>query len=433
MDMNRTESSRSRTPPTKPPEGQLFVARFGSEGMADDGRIAVLGGAVAGLATAQGFLAADADYDVTVFERQTYDAKRVDCGEAINDAPLIPLEKTPENGFVNDVEGFELRVYDGLDRPAGTGPIGQSVLTCEPGYITERATVERRWAEELAEAGVTFETGRSLTPGEYWDVVEGYDAVVDATGQPALSLKARDRTRAYTGDMVALNATVDGDFSNYHRVPRIYFEGYVGYAWSFPKSETRANVGIGWAGDQRPDDYMAALEAAADRVGFPAPSRDQVNIYTIPKGPSLDPALTGFPEDDVYLVGDAAGVANRYQGEGICQGIRSAALLVDLFTDGRAAEYPQRLYRQLRDEFRLAHLMRGAWVEHEDPRLLAAVAESLDGLSIDEITRSPGAVVRRLLRHPRVTAQLLANRGMLERVYEAYTDRWEYTTHPATA
>jgi len=402
--------------------------------MADDGeRVAVLGGAVAGLAAAHGLVTADADYDVTVFERQSYDDKRVDCGEAINHAPLVPLEKTPENGFVNDVDGFQLRVYDGVDRDPAEGPIGTATLECEPGYITERGTVEQRWADQLAERGVSFETGRSITPGEYRDVVDGYDIVVDATGQPALSLKARDATRAYTGDMVALNATVEGDFADYRRLPRVYFEGYVGYAWSFPKSASRANVGIGWAGDRRPDDYMAALSAAAQRLGFPAPDREAVNIYTIPRGPSLDPRFAHFPDDGVFLVGDAAGIANRYQGEGICQGIRSAYTLCELLEDGRGAEYPERLYRSMRSEFRLAHLMRGAWVEHEDPELLAAVAERLDGLTIDEVTRSPRAVVGRVLRSPGVAARLLSNGGMLERLYDAYRDRWEYEGRGATA
>jgi digeranylgeranylglycerophospholipid reductase len=232
----------------------------------------------------------------------------------------------------------------------------------------------------------------------------------------------------YTGDMVALNATVEGDFSDYASYPRIFFEGYVGYSWSFPKSDHHANIGIGWAGEKRPDDYMAALEAAAERNGFPVPHRDDVNIYTIPRGPSLDPENAHIPEDNVFLVGDAAGIANRYQGEGICQGIRSAYLLGDLIADDREAAYPTRLFESMQSEYRLAHLMRGAWVEHEDPELLARVAEALDGLTIDDITRQPRRVITRLLKHPRTAAQLVADRGMITRLLDAYTDSWEYST-----
>lgn len=385
----------------------------------------VVGGAVSGLAAAHRLTRVDHIEQVTLFERQSYDEKRVDCGEAINDTTLLPLAKNETNGFSNDINGFQLRVYSGTDRDSDD-PLGVSQLRCEPGYICERDVLERRWAEQLAAEGIRLETGEALSRTEFESMVDDYDYVVDATGQPGLALRARGETREYTGDMVALNATVDGDFRAYRGWPRIFFEGYVGYAWSFPKSATRANVGIGWAGSRRPDDYMAAFEAAAERNGFPVPDRRDVNIDTIPKGPSLDPQRVYFPEDNVFLVGDAAGVANRYQGEGICQGIRSSYLLGDLIEAGTESRYPELLYESMRSEFRLASLMRGAWVEHEDPELLAAVAESLDGLTIDEITRSPRRVMTRLARRPSVAARLALDRGMLRRFVDAYTDSWEY-------
>jgi len=390
------------------------------------GESAVLGGAVSGLAAAHALDRLDSIEGVTVFERQEYQSKRVNCGEAITDSTLVPLEKTPENGFVNDIEGFQVCVFSG-DREGGEVPLGVSNLYCEPGYVCERSVVEREWAESLEERGVTFETGRSVTPGQYWDIVDRFDYVVDATGQPSLSLKARGSVHDYTDDMVALNATVEGDFTGYETWPRIFFEGYVGYAWSFPKSDSRANVGIGWAGDERPDDYMAALRSAAERNGFPVPERDQVQVYTIPRGPSLAPEKVYYPEDDVFLVGDAAGIANRYQGEGICQGIRSSYLLCDLIESGEERRYPERLYREMRSEYRLARLMRGIWVEFGDPHLLATVAESLDGLSIEEVTRSPARVMGRVVRRPAVAARLLASRGMRRRCIDAYTDNWEYS------
>ncbi|WP_181692948.1 NAD(P)/FAD-dependent oxidoreductase [Natronomonas sp. LN261] len=392
----------------------------------NEARVAVLGGAVAGLAAAHGLVDAEGITEIRVFERQEYDTKRVDCGEAINDATLVPLEKTAENGFLNDVEGFQLRVYSGRDREFDDPPLETSDLRCDPGYVCDRNTVERQWARSLAEDGVAFETGRSVSPDEYRRIVEAYDYVVDATGQPSLTHKATDAVDEYTGDMVALNATVDGEFGEYLRYPRIFFEGYVGYSWSFPKSERTANVGIGWAGDRRPDDYMNAFEAAARRNGFPVPDRSDVNVYTIPRGPSLDPRRTHRPADGVFLVGDAAGIANRYQGEGICQAIWSSYLLAESIEAGRVSEYPERLFEAMRPEYRLAHLMRGAWVEHEDPELLAAVAKSLEGLSIDDVTRRPRRVFRRIVRNPTVAGRLVADSGMLRRIVDSYTDTWEY-------
>jgi len=172
------------------------------------------------------------------------EASRLWRGDKRYDAD--PLAKTPENGFVNDVDGFQLRVYDGTDRSLDARPLATSNVNCEPGYICERDVVERRWAAALEARGVEFRTGRSVSPDEYAEIVESYDYVVDASGQPSLTLKAMGNTRAYTGDMVALNATVKGDLSAYRNWPRLFFEGYVGYAWAFLKSDGHANVGIGW-------------------------------------------------------------------------------------------------------------------------------------------------------------------------------------------
>jgi digeranylgeranylglycerophospholipid reductase len=96
----------------------------------------------------------------------------------------------------------------------------------------------------------------------------------------------------------------------------------------FPKSDSRANVGIGWTGEERPDDYVEELWGACDRFGVPRSAREDARVYTIPRGPSLDPAHT-HRDGNVVLVGDAAGIANRYHGEGISQAIRSSYLLAD--------------------------------------------------------------------------------------------------------
>jgi digeranylgeranylglycerophospholipid reductase len=385
-------------------------------------RVAVLGGSVGGLAAAERFRSFA---DVTLFERQQYDDKRVNCGEAVNDAPLVPLPKTPENGFCNEIEGFDVKIYGDTTRDATATPLAAPTIRAERGYITDRNVVERRWADRLRDGGVEVREGENVTVDDYRDVVGAYDYVVDATGQPSLSMKARDATGRYTGDIVALNADVEGDFSEVERRPRIVFEGYVGYFWVFPKSATRANVGIGWASEDRPDDYMAALRAACDRDGVPQPPRSAVNVYTIPRGPSLAPSLTN-PDDGVFLVGDAAGIANRYQGEGICQAIRSSYLLADLVEAGRASTYPERLAASMRREYLLATVMRGVWQARESADLLAAVADAIDGLGVDDVTRRPGRVALRLLSRPRVAASLLSTPEIRRRALDAARGRWEY-------
>lgn len=96
--------------------------------------IAVIGGSVAGLAAAD---RRAERAEVALLERQSYEEKRVNCGEGINDVTLIPLEKTRANGFLNDVEGFELRIFsDRTHAPGGTDRLRDPRV--RPGYVTDR-------------------------------------------------------------------------------------------------------------------------------------------------------------------------------------------------------------------------------------------------------------------------------------------------------
>ncbi|WP_433633563.1 NAD(P)/FAD-dependent oxidoreductase [Halomicrococcus sp. NG-SE-24] len=387
--------------------------------------VAVLGGAVAGLAAAERFREFA---DVTLFERQSYDDKRVNCGEAINEASLVPLEETAENGFLDRVKQFNLEIYATTDR-GSEAPITESTIDVGCGYITDRNVIERRWAERLANGeegpAVDVRDNVNISIERYWDFVKAYDYVVDATGYPSLTTKAANQTNNYTGSMFALNADVRGDFSASLHRPRIVFEGYVGYWWCFPKTETRANVGIGWAGDERPDNYVEAFWNACDRANAPRPDRKDINADTIPQGPNLDPQLT-YPEQGVFLVGDAAGIANRYQGEGICQAIRSSYFLARLVQEDHEHEYPQRLYEQMKSEYRLATLMRGVLEETDDVQLVAQVAAAVDGLTVDVVTRHPWRVYQRILQRPRLLTRLVTTPGIRRRLAESYTNRWEY-------
>lgn len=383
--------------------------------------IAVVGGAVAGLAAAERLRSFA---DVTLYERQSYDEKRVNCGEAVNRASVVPLEPTPENGFHNDVGGFDLRVYESPDHGPDAAPLTACEFGCPDGYIVDRDVLERRWAERLR-GDVDVREDTNVTAGALDALTDDHDYVFDATGQPALSMKAVDRTDAYTGRFVALNAEVEGDFDWWRR-PRVVFEGYTGYWWSFPKSRERTNVGLGWTESETPDDYYEALVDACQRLGHPVPDRAATQVYTIPQGPSLDPADAYDPERGVFLVGDAAGTANRYQGEGIVQAIESAYLLADLLAAGRAAEYPTALYRSMREEYRLANLMRAVWDIHGDTATLAAVADAIDGLTVEEITREPRRVIGRVARRPALAARLVGRPGMVRRLVATVRGRWEY-------
>jgi digeranylgeranylglycerophospholipid reductase len=390
------------------------------------GSAVVVGGAMAGLAAAHALQSLD--WDVVLYERQSYAEKRVNCGEAMTDAESIPLPKTPEYGFAHSPPAFEVDVYTG-DTDSRTRA-GRGVFPSSNAYVTDRNVVEQRWAELLEQKGVDVRESAGVTKAEFRDFSDRFDLVVDATGQPSMASKVDGTTGEYAGRMTALNAEVQGDFSALYPNSRILFENYLGYAWAFPKSESRANVGIGWAQDNLPDDYYRSFVAACERNGWPVPDRSATNVYTIPRGPSLDPQRTWDPERRVARVGDAAGIANRFTGKGISQAVESSYLLAELAAADRLDDYPDELYGRLKNEYRLAYIVRGA-LEDGRPDILGGVMDAVSGIDVEAVDREPKHAFSRLVRHPVLLAKLAANPTMLSRLLDAYTDDWEFSAASA--
>jgi digeranylgeranylglycerophospholipid reductase len=375
----------------------------------------VVGGAMAGLAAAHALRRVG--YDVTLAERQSYAEKRVNCGEAITDTSLLPLEKTAANGFPCATSAFEVRIRNGDETASVSFPSAR-------GYVADRNVVERQWARRLAEDGVAVREETSIPRSEFEDLLDEHDLVVDATGQPSLASRAAGTTDEYAGAMTAINADVEGDFAELYPRALILFEGYLGYAWCFPKSETRANVGIGWAQEDLPEDFMAAFAAACERNGWPVPPREAANVAIIPRGPSLDPRRT-YDRRGVVRVGDAAGIANRFTGKGISQAIHSSYLMAALAAHDRLPEYPRRLHGTMRPEYVLSYIVRGTL---EDGRLdlLRGIMEAVDGIDVERVDRDPREALSRLARRPVLCGRLLACPAIRRRTIRALRDDWEY-------
>lgn len=382
----------------------------------------VIGGAMAGLAAAHAL--SRVGYDVTLAERQSYADKRVNCGEAITDASLLPVEKTAENGFRCATSAFEVRVKSGIETTSASFPSSR-------GYVADRNVVERQWARRLAEEDVAVREETSISRAEIEDLLGAYDLVVDATGQPSLASRATGATEEYAGAMTAINADVEGEFSELYPRALILFEGYLGYAWCFPKTEKRANVGIGWSQEALPDDLMTAFENACERNGLPIPEPGAANIAIIPRGPSLDPRRT-YDRRGLVRVGDAAGIANRFTGKGISQAIHSSYLMAAHAAHDRLPEYPRRLHATMRPEYVLSYVVRGT-LEDDRLDLLRAILRTVDGLDIETVDRNPREALSRLARRPVLCARLLACPAIRRRASRALHDDWEYSTTTANA
>lgn len=113
-----------------------------------------------------------------------------------------------------------------------------------------------------------------------------------------------------------------------------------GYAWVFPKA---AHLSVGIAAVRpRPGELQATLKRLADRYGIALEGAD-VHGHPIPLYTRRDPLVT--PRS--LLVGDAAGLADPFSGEGIRLAIKSGRLAAQAILSGRIAHYPEDIFREI--------------------------------------------------------------------------------------
>lgn len=175
------------------------------------------------------------------------------------------------------------------------------------------------------------------------DVVIGADGALTRVGAAAGLV---DDKKAIWG--FALRGYIDTSVA----LPRIYFwepspwSGYPGYGWVFPGEDGAANVGIGVAarGDRR-----IGGRAVRDLPRFLADAGLDTSALSPTMGGWLKMGMVGTvpAAGNTLLVGDAAGLVNSLQGEGIAQALGSgraaAEAVLKVGPKGAASQYLEEL------------------------------------------------------------------------------------------
>jgi geranylgeranyl reductase family protein len=223
------------------------------------------------------------------------------------------------------------------------------------GTIIERRDFDARLVATAVAAGAQFEDRTAVSallpaaPGErpsatVGDRAERFDAIVLAEGATG-PLAQRAGFGRHRSRLVALRGYAQA-VRPLDPVFGLYFERGLspGYGWVFPLDERRANVGVllderavrRRGGDLRGvlAGWLAASPFARKVLGA-APALESVSGGVIPTGRAR--RVRG----GVYLVGDAAGVADPFSAEGIAQALgsgRAAAAVLAANGPGPAAE-----------------------------------------------------------------------------------------------
>jgi geranylgeranyl reductase family protein len=334
------------------------------------------------------------------------------------------------------------------------GPTGRRVrLPCFPGrtypghaLALRRADFDATLQEAAVGAGAEPFVGRAADP--LWgnqglegfslstgvdlraSVVIGADGASSRVGAAAEIVDARRvlwgfAVRGYADEVVDLPHIVLWEPTPWHAFP--------GYGWVFPGPNGRANVGLGLG---MLSTRAAAAAAARDLPAFVVSLRERGLLTAATLGPILGGWLklgmvgTNPARGRVLLVGDAAGLVNPLQGEGISQAMCSgrAAAQAVLADPPRSA----RRYRAyLADAYMPYHSTTAALHRSLLPRalLVAAVGRLLTAPALGRLIAPAWSIYWNDLvsgAEPGVPRTLAATAGRLGRgaTVSGRTRRW---------
>ena len=286
------------------------------------------------------------------------------------------------------------------------GPTGNRVrLPAAPGrtypghgIVVRRSEFDATLRQAAIAAGAEYYDGRADRPIAIGDRLDGFtlsssiqlraDAIVGADGatsRVAEVARLVDPARVLWGFAVRTyrEETVD--------LPHIMFwtptpaHAFPGYGWVFPTGDGRVNVGLGvgvladrTAGRRAAHDLDDFLEHAS-HVGV-LDGRAPTRSLERPLGAWLKMGLVGTTpaRDRVLLVGDAAGLVNPLQGEGIAQAMDSGVAAAHAILSG--VDRPADHYRAHLARHHLPYLSTTAPLQRsllQRPRLTAAVTRGL--------------------------------------------------------
>jgi menaquinone-9 beta-reductase len=331
----------------EPPSTQTSTGR-----PADEADVIVVGAGPAGSTTA--YYLAQAGLDVLLLEKSRFPREKV-CGDGL----------TPRGVKALVAMGISVGEQDGWVRNKGLRVIGAGKrmelpwpeLSSYPGYglVRHRTDLDQMLARRAQQAGARLREGVTVT-GPVLDDRTGRIAGVtaksgDGEGERAYRARvivAADGNSSRLSVAMGLRKRDDRPLGvavrTYYRSPRHdddYLESWLdlwdgdrllpGYGWIFGMGDGTSNVGLGLLNTSvgfRNTDYHALLrtwlKGMPDEWGFTEENRTQPI-----RGAALPMAFNRTPHyyHGLLLAGDAGGMVNPFNGEGIAYAMESAEIL----------------------------------------------------------------------------------------------------------
>jgi len=279
--------------------------------------------------------AALAGLKVVMLEKRQEIGDPVRCAEGVSKRALCRMMKPEPEWISSEVKGARIYAPDGTSIVMSEDKSGGEV-----GYVLERKIFDRGLAMQAAQAGAqvmvkTRATGLLKKDGAIGGVsalhigeplkieaplVIGADGVESKVGRWAgidTTLKLQDIESC--AQFLVHDASIDDEYTEFFLGNNIAPSGY---AWSFPKGENLANIGLGIQGSRSKPGEAIRLLRQLMKSRFPSGKVVEMVVGGDPCSGPVDCAIT----DGVMLVGDAAHQTDPLTGGGILNAMQAGII-----------------------------------------------------------------------------------------------------------
>jgi geranylgeranyl reductase family protein len=345
--------------------------------------VLIVGAGPAGAAAA--YYIAQKGRSVILLDTQRFPREKV-CGDFVSPGSIRELKKMgaayANSFFEKNILNYTVIYLNGKELIAGKFPVISDMP--QYGQVIPRPLLDSALVEAARNAGANVLEGLRVTNFQ----VEGEGVTVTATDKESTRTL---RTRLLIGadgnnstiarilkgaEWPADNraVVVRGYFENIRGSPNtasLYYAdaSFPGYSWIFPVDKTQANVGVGtvlgsWPPTEQPQDLLQKLinnDAGMKSRLEGAVLKEVISIAQL----NLYDSKLPIVGNRVLLVGEAAGLINPFNGEGIQFALRSgrwAAEVVNAiggndFSEQKLSAYKQRVEQELNEGLQVSAIM----------------------------------------------------------------------------